>query len=194
MVLNLVINGLVILTFLTVGLVSLSELRYSYLSDINSLYGNRNTWQILIRYLGLILIIPLMFIDLNYLRNKFFNDAMRQTEHVLFHIAALVLLSSELIHWLDMARVENSFKLALSILWGSYALFLIILGLWKDLKHIRIAAIVLFGITLVKLFAYDMEDMSTISKTIVMIILGVLLLTASFLYNKYKRSTGNEMQ
>jgi hypothetical protein len=36
--------------------------------------------------------------------------------------------------------------------------------------------------------------MNTIAKTIVMIILGVLLLTASFLYNKYKRSTGNEVQ
>jgi hypothetical protein len=34
--------------------------------------------------------------------------------------------------------------------------------------------------------------MTAILKTVVMIILGVLLLTASFIYNKYKRSTGNE--
>jgi uncharacterized membrane protein len=45
-----------------------------------------------------------------------------------------------------------------------------------------------------KLFAYDMSDMSTILKTVVMIILGALLLTASFIYNKYKRSAANETQ
>jgi uncharacterized membrane protein len=123
-----------------------------------------------------------------------FGVIVRQAENILLHTAILVLLSSELVHWLDMAAIENSFKLSLSILWGAYALFLIILGLWKDLKHIRIAAIVLFAVTLIKLFAYDMADMSTIAKTIVMMILGVLLLVASFLYNKYKRSTGNEPQ
>jgi len=36
------------------------------------------------------------------------------------------------------------------------------------------------------LFAYDLASLSTISKTIVLVILGVLLLCASFLYNKYK--------
>lgn len=186
---SLVINGLVILAFLTAGLVSLSELRYSYLSDVDG-----DSWFILIRYPGLVLIIPLMLFNFDYLKEKFFSDTMRQTEHVLFHIATLVLLSSELVHWLDIARVENSYKLALSILWGSYALFLIILGLFKDIKHIRVLAIGLFGITLIKLFAYDMADMSTIAKTVVMIILGVLLLTASFLYNKYKKTAGNEVR
>jgi uncharacterized membrane protein len=90
-----------------------------------------------------------------------------------------------------MINIHNSFKLSMSILWGSYALLLIVLGLWKGKAHIRITGIVLFGITLAKLFFYDMADMSTISKTVVMMILGVLLLTASFLYNKYKGSTEN---
>jgi len=104
-------------------------------------------------------------------------------------LIVLILLSSELIHWLDMVRVENTFKLSLSILWGCYALLLIVYGLSRDIRHIRLAGIVLFAVTLLKLFAYDMEDMSTILKTIVMVILGTLLLTASFIYNKYKRPT-----
>lgn len=194
MLLSLAINVLVIFAFITSGLIELSDLRSSYLLDSNNQYYYRDLSNILVRYVGLILIIPLMFINYRYLKNDFFNEMSRQTEQVLFHAATLVLLSSELVHWLDMARIENSFKLALSILWGAYALFLIILGLWKDLRHIRIAAFMLFGITLIKLFFYDIADMSTIAKTIVMIILGVLLLTASFLYNKYKRSTGNEIQ
>jgi uncharacterized membrane protein len=86
-----------------------------------------------------------------------------------------------------MMRVENTFKLSLSILWGCYALLLIVYGLSRDIRHIRLAGIFLFAVTLLKLFAYDMGDMSTILKTIVMVILGALLLTASFIYNKYKR-------
>lgn len=194
MILCIAINALVILSFLTAGLLELSYLRYSFLNDAANKYYIRDASYILIRYLGIVLIVPLMIINYRYARHEMFNEAIRQTERVLFHVAVLILLSSELVHWLDMGRIENSFKLALSILWGAYALFLIVLGLWKNLKYIRVAAIVLFGITLIKLFAYDMADMSTIAKTIVMMILGILLLTASFLYNKTKKSTRNEIQ
>lgn len=192
MVASILINAVVIFAFVTAGLFEISQLRYSYLNQLNSEYYFRDGNHILIRYIGIVLIIPLMFINFKHIRQTIFPEVMRQGERVLFHTAVLILLSSELVHWLDMFRIENSFKLALSILWGSYALFLIVFGLWKDLKYIRVAAIVLFAITLIKLFLYDMADMTTISKTIVMIILGALLLTASFLYNKYKRSTGNE--
>lgn len=71
---------------------------------------------------------------------------------------------------------------------GIYALVLIILGISKDQKHLRIMAIVLFSFALLKLFFYDTEQLGTIGKTIVFVTLGVLLLMVSFLYNKYKNS------
>jgi uncharacterized membrane protein len=194
MVFSLAANVLVIVSFLTAGLFALSQLRDSYLTDIYDPYYYRDVGNIFIRYLGLALTVALMYVNYRYMRNILFATVMRQTEQVLLHVAILLLLSSELVHWLEMARIENSFKLALSILWGTYGLFLIVLGLRKDLRHIRIAAIVLFAVTLIKLFLYDMADMSTIAKTIVMIILGALLLIASFLYNKVKRATENEIQ
>jgi uncharacterized membrane protein len=105
---------------------------------------------------------------------------------LLLHAAILWIASSELIHWMDMSGSDQSYKLGLSILWGSYSLLLIILGLWKKKKYLRISAIALFGITLVKLFFYDIASLNTISKTIVFVSLGILLLIISFLYNKYK--------
>jgi uncharacterized membrane protein len=107
------------------------------------------------------------------------------------HLIILCILSNELINILDLTAVQNSDRLALSILWGVYALGLIIYGLSKDKKFMRIMAFTLFGITLIKLFFYDMPEMSTISKTIVMVILGALLLSASFLYNKFKEKNAN---
>jgi uncharacterized membrane protein len=118
-----------------------------------------------------------------------FKDNLKRAEIVLLHVFILAVISSELVNWLELARVHESFKLGLSILWGSYALMLIVFGLKQQSKILRIMAIVLFSVTILKLFLYDMADMSTIAKTIVMIILGVLMLVASFLYNKVKKQT-----
>ena len=46
--------------------------------------------------------------------------------------------------------------------------------------------IVLFAITLCKLFFYDIAQLHTIKKTVVFVSLGTLLLIISFLYHKYK--------
>ena len=89
---------------------------------------------------------------------------------------------------------DASYKLALSILWGVYALFLVVIGIWKNKKHLRIGAIIIFTLTLVKLFAYDISHLNTISKTIVFVSLGILLLIISFLYNKYKANIADEQE
>jgi uncharacterized membrane protein len=186
------LNALVITAFLFNALLAFSELRASYLEQTNASYFTRGIYHIGIRYIGILFIAPLIYLNYWYVnKTEFFKDEIRKMERVLFHLVMLTLLSSELVHILNMLSIHDSFKLALSILWGMYALLLIILGLWKDQKHIRITAIVLFGITLAKLFLYDMADMGTIAKTVVMMILGVLLLIASFLYNKYKKSNEN---
>jgi uncharacterized membrane protein len=86
---------------------------------------------------------------------------------------------------MDIAHAQNSYKLGLSILFGSYSLILIILGILQKKKHLRLGAMFLFGATLIKLFVYDLVSLDTISKTIIFLALGVLLLIISFLYNKY---------
>lgn len=110
---------------------------------------------------------------------------------ILLYTALIWILSSELFSWMDIMKFSQSYKLALSILWGVYALLLIVLGIWKNKKHIRIIAIVLFSVTLLKLFFYDLSHLNTISRTVVFVTLGSLLLIISFLYNKYKNIIGN---
>ena len=102
------------------------------------------------------------------------------------YTALICVASSELINWMDLAGSAESYKLGLSILWGVYSLFLISLGIWKKKKYLRVGAITLFAVTLVKLFFYDLSDLDTISKTIVFLSLGTLLLIISFIYNKFK--------
>ena len=104
----------------------------------------------------------------------------------------LIWISSELVVWMDINRNTESSKLAMSILWGIFALILISYGFWKNKKHIRLLAIGLFSLTLIKVFFYDIADMSTIAKTVIFIILGILLLITSFLYNKFNSITSKE--
>ena len=112
----------------------------------------------------------------------------------LLHTTILWIASSELINLLDIAESTQSYKLGLSILWGVYALLLIVLGIWKKKKHLRLGAMALFAITLIKLFFYDLSQLDTISKTILFISLGILLLIISFLYNKYKHIISEEIK
>ena len=138
------------------------------------------------RYISLAFVGLTLFSSYKYIYRVFLNKAFKIVAELIFHLVVLWLASSELINWMDIANSTQSNKLGLSILWGVYSLLLIALGIWKKKKYLRIGAIVLFGVTLIKLFFYDISHLSTIAKTIVFVSLGLLLLIISFLYNKYK--------
>ena len=104
----------------------------------------------------------------------------------IFNITLLGCICSEYIFWLNRAGSENQYKLGLTLIGGAYALVILFIGLVRNRKYLRVGAIALFSITIGKLLLYDLAEMSTITKTIVVTLLGVLLLLASFLYHKYK--------
>jgi uncharacterized membrane protein len=139
-------------------------------------------------------VLALVYTGLLSVKRGIMKKGLQTPFTIFLHIIILAILSSELIAWMDIAGSTQSYKLGLSILWGLYALLLIVIGIWKRKPFLRIVAIVLFGFTLIKLFLYDISDMNTISKTIVFVILGVLLLIISFLYNKFKTKITNDLE
>lgn len=183
---NLALILLTFLVFLTDGLLALSELRDAYLAQ------GGNTYQLLIRYVAYGFAAFLLVTIYQYTRQNFMSRWFVPVYDFLLHITILWVMSSELIHWLNLYGVESSYKLGLSILWGVFALLSIALGIWKKKKHLRLGAIILFGITLIKLFFYDISHLNTIAKTIVFVSLGILLLIISFLYNRYKLYISDE--
>jgi hypothetical protein len=177
--------------FLIVGLYFIGELRASYLTQIDAVIFPRGVFHIFIRYVSLAFVASLIYASCEYIKQEFINAKISRTNldlafDFVLHVALLWIASSELLNLMDIFGLDYSYKLGLSILWGIYALVLIVVGIVKKKKHLRVGAIVLFGATLVKLFFYDIADLDTISKTVVFVSLGILLLTISFLYNKYK--------
>lgn len=190
-VINLGLNTLILLIFLVGGLYALGELRDSYLQPVNSEIFSPDVFHILTRYISLAFVAALIFASYQYTRQEFTKQILPGLKlnlvfDFVFYVSLWIVASSELVHWMDVFGYNESYKLGLSILWGVYALSLIILGISQNKKHLRIGAMGLFALTLAKVFLYDIAALDTISKTVVFVSLGILLLIISFLYNKYK--------
>ncbi|EAS19008.1 conserved hypothetical transmembrane protein [Flavobacteria bacterium BBFL7] len=180
----LVLTIISVVVFLTQGLYALSELRDAYLELSD--YYNRGLFYIIIRYISFSFLGFAMMNLYGYIKKEGVLNGFKIAYDFILHVSIVWVLSSELIHWLDMAGARDAYKLGLSILWGVYSFLLIGFGIWKNKPYLRIGGMVLFAITLIKLFFYDIAHLNTISKTIVFVSLGILLLIISFLYNKNK--------
>lgn len=191
---NISLNGVVVLFFLFLGLYTLSELRDHYLNQNLAEYYHIGIFNMVIRYVSFVFLALTLWLSYRYTKASFMKINNKINFGILLHITLIWILSSELINLMDLSGSTQSYKLGLSILWGFYSLSLIGLGIWKKQKHLRILAIVLFSITLIKLFFYDIAHLGTISKTIVFVSLGLLLLIISFLYNKFKNQIADETE
>ena len=183
----LILNSLLVLFFLVGGLFGLSDLRESYISQPNGEFFTYSFYNVGMRYISYVFLAGSLYSIYSILKSQYAeNKEVKMVFDLLKHTVFLWILSSELINIMDLAGSNGGYKLELSILAGLYAILMVSLGIWKRKQYLRIAAISLFGVTLIKLFLYDMARSTTIAKTVVFISLGIILLIISFLYNKYK--------
>jgi len=83
--------------------------------------------------------------------------------------------------YLPQARFAST-----SVLWALFSIALMVLGFVKRLSIVRRVSLALFAVTVLKVFLVDMSNVSTPFRIISFIVLGTLLIGASFLYHKYK--------
>ena len=111
-------------------------------------------------------------------------------------ISFVLLLSVEIYQvnlWLnyhkdDWAWWENLYyKAGLSILWSICSFIMMWLGMQYKFRSLRIISLSLFTLTLVKLFTYDIRNIPAGGKIAAFILLGVLLLTVSFMYQRLRK-------
>ncbi len=180
------LNAFAIMGFLSLGLDLFDSLqnRYLFPGDLN--LHPPGKMHIYLRYISYPFVILVLIATYLLTKTVAFHKYLPIGLDLLVHGTILAVASFEVVHLMELANSSQSDKLGLSILWGIYALILIVLGFWKKKKHLRLFAIALFAITLLKLFFYDLTHLNTIAKTVVFLALGILLLIVSFLYAKYK--------
>jgi hypothetical protein len=72
----------------------------------------------------------------------------------------------------------------ISILWSLFALGLIVGGMWRDVRAVRYAGLVLFAVVAGKVLLSDTAHLSQVYRIVAFVILGVLMLSGSFAYLK----------
>ena len=108
---------------------------------------------------------------------------------VLFFSLEVCLLSNMLFYTrgASIGHLETLYvKTGLPVLWGIASFALMWLGMRYKTRVLRIISLVLFSITLIKLFVYDIENIPAAGKIAAFFCLGVLLLIISFMYQKVK--------
>lgn len=179
-------SSAVILLFLTIGLFNMSLLRDRALLNLHGHKIADYSLTYSIRYIGYLALAFTLagnWIVLRYLHPE---KALKRALDIVMHICIIWIACSELIHLKRMNGGGDFYRAGLTIFGGIYAFGLIAFGIWKKKVHLRLLALILFGITLIKLFVYDIANVDSGGKTIAFISLGVLLLVISFLYTKYK--------
>jgi uncharacterized membrane protein len=78
-------------------------------------------------------------------------------------------------------------KFGYALLWGAMAFLLINTGMRNKIREQRIIALTLFTLVVVKLFVYDISNISEAGRIVAFVLLGVLLLLVSFMYQRLKK-------
>lgn len=86
----------------------------------------------------------------------------------------------------EIERLESRQNTAVSVLWACYALVLMGIGIARRRAYVRWLALLLFGLTILKVFTVDLSRLGTVSRIVSFLLLGVLLLVTSFLYARFQ--------
>jgi uncharacterized membrane protein len=86
--------------------------------------------------------------------------------------------------WSRFHRVEIVRDFTYSALWMAYGAMLMVVGFWRRSAFVRWLGLFLIAATIVKVFAYDTSQLDRVYRVLSFIVLGILLLAISFVYQR----------
>ena len=149
------------------------------------------------RFLTTLIVVLMVFADGFVLRC--FQNLCSKSEltaiKILFGIGIallFILLNVEMYLYLsktisDPERAQWITQMSLSILWGIYATSLLVIGFRSKIRTLRLSALALFGATALKVVISDMSKVEEVYRIVSFLVLGVLLIGASYLYHRVER-------
>ena len=110
---------------------------------------------------------------------------------LLFAVAAVAFVYAASLGIVDVIQgdsVENSqtAQVALSLFWGVVGLAAIVVGLVRDIRELRLGGLMLLGIGVAKVFAYDLSELDQLYRVLSFIAVGLVLLTGAYAYQRMR--------
>ena len=118
-----------------------------------------------------------LFLAMAITGNKFFH-AEKSLNRIHYTEALVLIILFVSLEWSG---------LTITLLWTLIAIIVFAIGIVAKTIWPRLAAIILIGITLLKLIVFDSTSFTAIQKIIAYITIGTLLLVLSFFYQKFKQ-------
>jgi len=81
-------------------------------------------------------------------------------------------------------------QMALSVTWSVYAVALLIVGLWRRVRWLRVSALCLFLFTAGKVVLVDMAHLQEVYRIVSFLVLGFLMIEAAYLYHRLEKRIG----
>lgn len=176
----------------------ISECRMPYITGIGistllyimDVWKEDNQYSTALPYILSWIITGAVIVNLYYVGRKYYTcygctpQSTRFT--VYLNVIATLFWLAIVNRFLGQLNLADEFNAGFSVALAIAGLVQMSLGMRLHQKILRIISLVTFGIVLVKLTLVDLWAMPTVGKIIVFIILGVILLLLSFLYQKLK--------
>jgi len=83
--------------------------------------------------------------------------------------------------------LRNAQNLSLTAVWTIYAVILLVVGIVKRWRSVRLGALALLAVSIVKVFAYDVFKLDMGYRIGAFVGLGLLLLVSAYLYQRYSK-------
>ena len=164
--------------------------------------ANQENFAISSYFIYLTYLIPTAYLFYLIFRKSAFKTS--KTLQIISMLFLVYIISFEMYNSFMIATlnpVENNFEhqadifrmILLPIIWAISGFSLMYFGLKNQLKAFPIVGIVLFGLIILKLYLVDVWEMSNVFRIVSFIVLGILILSTSFIYQKLKNLMKNLM-
>jgi len=84
--------------------------------------------------------------------------------------------------------IRSAQNISLTALWAVYAVILLVIGIARRWRVVRLGALALLAVSIVKVFVYDVWVLERVYRIIAFVGLGVLLLISAYLYQRYSKA------
>jgi len=150
-------------------------------------------------WIHLIYLAPLVYLNIKLIPQSEFLK--QKVGYLLVSIVCILSVSFEIYRiyiFSNNTTYQNIFQLQeyfsilyLPIIWAVLSCGFIFAGLKKNIPELNKIGFGLLGITILKLYLYDVWQMDNVSRIIAFIILGIILLLSSFMFQKFKNMLKN---
>ena len=87
----------------------------------------------------------------------------------------------------ELANLKLAQQLSISVVWTIYGGAMLTVGIARRSKLLRVMGLLVLGLTIFKVFLFDLSSLEKLYRIISFIVLGAILLAVSFLYQRYRQ-------